>query len=280
MFQLVEFLSRNRSFILFVLLEIFCFWLIIRNNTYWGATYFNTSNYYVAQILTVSNAVRDYSNLKEENANLAAENVRLNQLVSRLTEQTPPDAPSGYKPDSLFASRFSYKVAKVVERDIRRSNNYITIDKGTLDGIRPGMGVISSTGVVGKVSHCSDHYSIVTSILHSQFMVSTRLLRSNEIGPAKWSGKDPSVIDLMDISRYKRVVRGDSAVTSNLNSVFPPGIMVGTVKDIKIHQDQTFFDIELKLATDFQNLTYVYVVQNRLYPEQTQLLKRIDEDTK
>lgn len=280
MFQLVEFLSRNRSFILFVLLEVFCFSLIIRSNSYWGATYFNTANYYVAQVLTVSNALRDYSNLKDENANLAAENLRLNQLVTELHEQNPTDAPIGYQPDSAFSSRFKYKVAKVVEKDIRRSNNYITIDKGTLEGIAPGMGVISATGVVGKVSFCSAHYSIVTSILHSQFMVSTRLVRSNEIGPAKWSGKDPSVVDLMDISRYKKVVRGDSAVTSNLNSVFPPGIMVGTVKDIAIRQDQTFFDIELELATDFPNLTYVYVVQNLLQNEKNQLLQRIDQDTK
>jgi rod shape-determining protein MreC len=280
MFQLVEFLSRNRSFILFVLLEVFCFSLIIRSNSYWGATYFNTANYYVAQILTVSNALRDYSNLKDENANLAAENLRLNQLVTELHEQNPTDAPTGYQPDSAFASRFKYKVAKVVEKDIRRSNNYITIDKGTLEGIAPGMGVISATGVVGKVSFCSDHYSIVTSILHSQFMVSTRLVRSNEIGPAKWSGKDPSVVDLMDISRYKKVVKGDSAVTSNLNSVFPPGIMVGTVKNIAIRQDQTFFDIELELATDFPNLTYVYVVQNLLQDEKNKLLQRIDQDNK
>jgi rod shape-determining protein MreC len=280
MFQLVEFLSRNRSFILFVLLEVFCFSLIIRSNSYWGATYFNTANYYVAQVLTVSNALRDYSNLKDENANLAAENLRLNQLVTELHEQSPTDAPVGYQPDSAFASRFKYKVAKVVEKDIRRSNNYITIDKGTLEGIAPGMGVISATGVVGKVSFCSAHYSIVTSILHSQFMVSTRLVRSNEIGPAKWSGKDPSVVDLMDISRYKKVVKGDSAVTSNLNSVFPPGIMVGTVKDIAIRQDQTFFDIELELATDFPNLTYVYVVQNLLQDEKNQLLQRIDQENK
>ena len=278
MFQLVEFLSRNRNFILFVLLEVFSFWLIVQNNSYWGATYFNTSNYYVAQVLTLSNSARDFANLRDVNTHLAEENVRLNALVAELQQQRPSDAPTGYQPDSAFASRFTFRVAKVVNNETSRANNYITIDKGTAEGIRPGMGVISATGVVGKVRFCSEHYSVVTSILHSQFMVSTRLVRSNEIGTAKWDGQNPEVIQLQDISRYRPVQKGDTAVTSNFNSVFPPGIMVGKVRDLRVRQDQTFFDIDLQLSTDVRNLSYVYVVQNRLRPEQDILQKRIDDE--
>jgi rod shape-determining protein MreC len=278
MFQLVEFLSRNRNFILFVLLEAFSFRLIIQNNSYWGATYFNTSNHYVARILAFSNAAQDFANLRDVNEHLAEENVRLNALVAQLQEENPTDSPPGYVPDSVFARRFAFRVAKVVNNETNRANNYITIDKGTAEGIRPGMGVISATGIVGKVRFCSEHYSVITSILHSQFMVSTRLVRSNEIGTAKWDGKNPEVIELVDISRYMPIQKGDSAVTSNQNSVFPPGIMVGRVKEARVRQDQTFYDIDLQLSTDFRNLSYVYVVQNRLRPEQDELQKRIDEE--
>lgn len=278
MFQLVEFFSRNRNFIFFVLLEVFSFWLIVQSNSYWSATYFNTSNYYVAKILTVSNSIREYSHLRDINENLAQENLKLNGLVARLQQQNPTNAPLGYKPDSLFAGRFEFKVGKVIVSETSRANNYITIDKGSADGIRPGMGVISSTGVVGKVRSCSEHFSIITSILHSQFMVSSRLVRSGEIGPVRWQSKDPSLISMMDVSRYKKVMMGDSAVTSNFNSVFPPGIMVGTVKSVRIRPDQTFYDIDLNVATDFTSLSYVYVVQNRLQDEQEALQKPLDEE--
>lgn len=278
MFQLVEFFSRNRNFIFFVLLEVFSFWLIVQSNSYWSATYFNTSNYYVAKILTVSNVVREYSNLRETNENLALENLKLNNVVARLQQQSPADAPAGYKPDSLFATRFDFKVSKVIVSETSRANNYITIDKGSADGIRPGMGVISATGVVGKVRSCSEHFSLVTSILHSQFMVSSRLVRSGEIGPVRWQSKDPGLVSMMDVSRYKKVIKGDSAVTSNFNSVFPPGIMVGTVKSVRIRPDQTFYDIDLYVATDFSSLSYVYVVQNRLLTEQEALQKPLDEE--
>ncbi len=278
MFQLVEFFSRNRNFIFFVLLEVFSFWLIVQSNSYWSATYFNTSNYYVAKILTVSNSIREYTHLREINENLAQENLKLNSLVAQLQQQNSTNAPAGYEPDSLFANRFTFKVGKVIVSETSRANNYITIDKGSADGILPGMGVISATGVVGKVRSCSEHFSVITSILHSQFMVSTRLVRSGEIGPVRWESKDPSLVSMMDVSRYKKVMKGDSAVTSNFNSVFPPGIMVGTVKSVRIRPDQTFYDIDLNVATDFASLSYVYVVQNRLLTEQETLQKPLDEE--
>ena len=261
----------------FVLLEVLSVWLIVRSNSYWGATYFNTSNYYVAKTLTLSNSAKEYTKLGEINSDLANENARLHAIVAALTQKNPTDAPAGYVPDSVFASRFTYTVAKVVDNETSKTNNVITIDKGTAHGIKPGMGVISATGVVGKVRFCSENYSVITSILHSQFMVSTKLVRSNEIGYAKWPGKDPNFIDLVDVSKYTKVFKGDSAVTSNQNSVFPPGIMVGKVQSVAVHPDQTFYNISLRLATDFRNLSYVYVVQNQQLGEQEQLKSRIEE---
>ncbi|GGC02335.1 rod shape-determining protein MreC [Dyadobacter sediminis] len=277
MLQLVDFVVRNRFFLVFVLLEVLSVWLIVRSNSYWGATYFNTSNYYVAKTLAFSNSAKEYTRLDEVNADLAKENARLNALVTKLNQTNSADAPAGYVPDSAFAARFTYTVAKVVDNETNKTNNVLTIDKGTADGIQPGMGVISATGVVGKVRFCSENFSLVTSILHSQFMVSSKLVRSNEIGYAKWPGKDPNFIDMVDVSKYTKVYKGDSAVTSDQNSVFPPGIMVGKVESIAVHPNQTFYNIILRLSTDFRNLSYVYVVQNQQLGEQENLKARTIE---
>ncbi|WAC11030.1 rod shape-determining protein MreC [Dyadobacter pollutisoli] len=277
MLQLVDFVVRNRFFLVFVLLEVLSVWLIVRSNTYWGATYFNTSNYYVAKTLAFSNSAREYTKLDEINSDLANENARLHALVTALNQKKPVDAPAGYIPDSVFASRFTYTVAKVVDNETNKTNNVLTIDKGTAHGIKPGMGVISATGVVGKVRFCSENYSVITSILHSQFMVSSKLVRSKEIGYAKWQGKDPNLVDMIDVSKYTKIFKGDSAVTSDQNSVFPPGIMVGRVETVTVNPNQTFYNIVLRLATDFRNLSYVYVVQNQQLGEQENLKLRTVE---
>lgn len=275
--ELVDFFVRSRNFILFVLLEVLCFYFIINTSNYWSATYFNTSNQYAAKILALSNAANDYARLRQVNADLALENQRLNTQLTKLI-QSKPAAPTEYQADSAFADRFKFVVAKVVNNTTQFANNYITIDKGTDDGIRPGMGVISPTGIVGKVKSCNRRFSVITSILHSEYLVSSQLVKLGETGTAKWDGIDPHLIKLDDISLTKPVSKGDSVVTSQYNSTFPPGILVGRVRTVGVQPNQTFHDITLNLATNFSNLSFVYVVENRLQNEQEQLEKQIETE--
>ncbi|MCK8492024.1 rod shape-determining protein MreC [Spirosoma sp. RP8] len=275
--ELVDFFVRSRNFILFVLLEVLCFYFIINTSNYWSATYFNTSNRYAAKVLAWSNAANEYTRLRQVNADLAMENQRLNTRLTRLL-QSKPAAPAEYQADSAFADRFKYTVAKVVDNTTQFANNYITIDKGTDDGIRPGMGVISPTGIVGKVKVCNRHFSVVTSILHSEYLVSSRLTKAGDVGTAKWDGVDPHLIKLNDISLTKTVNKGDSAVTSEYNTTFPPGILVGRVRSVGVQPNKTFHDITLLLSTNFSNLSFVYVVENRLQQEQDQLEKQVETE--
>lgn len=276
--QLFAFIAQSRNFILFVLLEVMCFYFIINTNNYWSASFFNTSNRYAAQLLTWSNTAREYTSLRQVNADLAAENLRLRTQLTQRQQERSPTAPPLYKSDSIFATRFKFTIGKVINNTTTLANNYLTIDKGTADGIKPGMGVISPTGIVGRVRFCNEHFSVITSILHSEFRVSANLLKANEIGTARWMGSDPTRMTLLDISRYKPVSKGDSVVTSNQNSVFPPGILIGRVRTIGVQANQTFHDLTIDLSTNFGNLSYVYVVQNSLASQQEQLEKQVDSE--
>jgi rod shape-determining protein MreC len=268
MYQLFQFIAEKKALLLFIFLEILSLWCVFSYNNYPSSVYFNTSNYYVAKGLETSNAVKEYTNLREVNASLAAENARLNETVNRLQNAQPIGV---YKPDSIVAARFKFVKAKVVRNTVNQFNNYITIDKGTADGIQPGMGIISATGVVGKVKACNEHYSVLYSILHSQNMISSQIKRNSEVGSVRWDGVNPDLIQLQDVSRYKSVKVKDTVVTSQYNSLFPSGIMVGIVKKLGIQPDQTFWDIELQVATDFRNLSYVYVIDNRMKQQQETL---------
>lgn len=263
---------------MFVLLEVLCFYFIINTNNYWSANFFNTSNRYAAQMLAWSNTAREYTNLRQVNSDLAAENLRLRTQLTQRQQTNSPTAPPLYKADSIFATRFKFTVGKVVESTTTFANNYLTIDKGTADGIRPGMGVISPTGIVGRVRLCNEHFSVITSILHSEFRVSASLVKASEIGTARWMGTDPTRMDLLDISRYKPVSKGDSVVTSDKNSNFPPGILIGRVRTIGVQANQTFHDLTIDLSTNFGSLSYVYVVENKLAAQQEQLEKQNDSE--
>ena len=276
--QLFAFIAQSRNFILFVLLEVLCFYFVINTNNYWSASFFNTSNRYAAQMLAWSNTANEYAGLRQVNTDLATENQRLRTQLTKQQQQRNPLSPALYKADSVFATRFSFTVGKVINNTTTLANNYLTIDKGTADGIKPGMGVISPTGIVGRVRFCNEHFSVITSILHSEFRVSASLVKANEIGTARWMGSDPTRMDLLDISRYKPVSKGDSVVTSNQNSVFPPGILIGRVRTIGIQANQTFHDLTIDLSTNFGNLSYVYVVDNSLATEQSQVERQVESE--
>lgn len=281
MYQLIQFISRKRAFILFALLEVLSLWFFYSYNNYPSAVMFNTTNYYAAQALDVSNSIVEYSNLRKVNDDLSAENKHLYELVGKLQAQQTPIALTNitYKADSAVAARFKFTVAKVTNLSVAQFNNYITIDKGTADGLAPGMGVISSTGVVGKIKSCSEHYSRIISILHSEYTISAKVKSNNEIGSVKWDGKNPSIVEMTDVSRYKNVRVKDTIMTSDFNYVFPSNIVIGYVSKVGLKPDQTFHDIKVKLATDFSTLSYVYVINNKLEKEQ-RALESTDSEVK
>lgn len=271
MYQLFQFISRQRAFILFVLLEVLSLWCVYTYNDFQNAIFFNTSNYYVAETLKISNAVKEYSNLRNVNAELATENTKLHETIAKLQAQQLIPSRINYKADSIVATRFKVTTAKVMDLTTNQANNYLTIDKGSADGLAPGMGVISATGVVGKIKSCSEHISRVYSVLHSEYTVSAKIKRNNEIGYVKWESGDPEILQMFDVSRYKVVKTGDTVITSDFNTVFPPNIAIGYVKKVGVKLNNNSHDISLKLATNFNNLSYVYVINNKLEPEQKQL---------
>jgi rod shape-determining protein MreC len=255
-----------------VLLEVVCGWLIIKNNTYQGAAFFNSSNAYTAKALKTQREVTDYLHLKEANRQLAEENARLLIQYSQLS-LNKQQAPAGYRLDSALAKQFSFIAARVINNTTRYSHNHLTIDKGRLDGIKPGMGVISPEGVIGVVKSCSDHYSTLVSLLHMDMQVSSQLLKNGQIGTAKWTGRDAGKIRLLYIPRHIAVQKGDTVVTSSYNSIFPQGVMVGTIAEARSSGTETFYDMDLNLSVNFNRLSYVYVIENFFKSEQDSLEK-------
>ncbi|SFC61113.1 rod shape-determining protein MreC [Flexibacter flexilis DSM 6793] len=264
--SLFKFLYKYRAFQLFLILELICTWLIVQNNSYQGVAYLNSSNRVVAYFMAISNSINDYFYLQDINRDLAEENARLNFLLSRNRLSERYAKMDTMRNAALF--QYDYKVAKVINNSVSFADNYLTINKGLADGIKPGMGVVSPTGVVGRVKICSEHFSTITSLLHTKMLISAEITRSHAFGTVKWDGKDPFEAKLMYIARHIKPIVGDTIVTSEFSTIFPSGQPVGIIRKINIRDDDTFYNIDLELFTDFSTLSYVYVIQNRLKAEQ------------
>lgn len=264
--RLFLFLYQYRAFLLFVALEIFSVWLIVRHNQYQGAAYFNSANRVAAHILQSKQNVNNYFNLKEVNKVLAEENAWLREtlITSRKSMQ---DSAIAKQEGPISSEQFEFQPAKVINNSTRRFSNYITIDKGREDGIMPDMAVINSQGVVGKVKATSKHFSTVVSLLHPDLYVSSLIKNAGTLCTTKWDGHDPRQAELLYVPRHLKVEIGDTVVTSGYNAIFPPNTMIGIINRVDIKEDATFYDIDIALSTDFDALSYVYVIKNNAKEE-------------
>ena len=273
--RLFFFFYQYRAFFMFFVLEFICAWLIVGNNSYQGARFFNSSNGFVASLNNVSQGVREYFLLRQINSTLAEENAYLRSKFEEMNQMqyvtiTPVIT------DSTVTRQFDFVSAKVVSNTVNRFTNFLTINKGEDNRIEPGMAVISSLGAIGKVRTVSKHYSVVTSILHVDVQVSVLLKRTGHFGTVQWDGFNPEMVKLKYIPRHVQPVKGDPVLTSGYNAVFPEGIMVGLVEEVNL-SDELFYDLKVKLSQDFRKISYVEVVKNSLKTELDSLEQTVEE---
>ncbi len=275
--SLLKFFYDNRAFFTFLTLELFCAFLIVQNNQYQSASYFNSSNRLVANINGFSQGMREYFSLLDINKEVADENARLRRKLEQRNQSIYSLETREIK-DVAIINRFDYVSAKVVNNTTSFFKNFITINKGKDAGIEPGMAAISSAGAVGKVKSVSDHYSVLISLLNIDEQVSSIIKRTQNFGTVQWDGGDPRFANLKYIPRHVKPLAGDTIVTSGYNAVFPEGVLVGIIREVKLKEEAPFYDLKVELAQDFTKLAFVEIVKSNLKNEMDSLeLKTIGE---
>lgn len=279
--KLLDFLVRKRHWFLFVLLEIVSLMLIYRNNAYQRNVIFSSANVLTGHIASVSGYVTSYLNLHEINKELLERNGKLEMELLELQDRmdmmmADTVAFAGYAPDSTGQFAYGFVLAEVVNNSVSHLSNYITVNKGRKDGIAPDMGVVSERGVVGIVSTVTDHFSVIIPLLNPKSRLSCKVLGSSYFGSLSWKGRSTRFAHLDELPRHVEFQKGDTIVTSGYSSVFPAGLIVGTVADFEKQHDDNFFSLEVELATDFQSLNNVRIIKNYNQEEQ----RRVEQEAR
>ncbi|OFY87448.1 MAG: rod shape-determining protein MreC [Bacteroidetes bacterium RIFCSPLOWO2_12_FULL_35_15] len=276
--NLILFIWKHYFVFLFLLLETLCVYLVVQNNNFQRAGFVNSSNQVSASVLSTAENIQQYFYLKSENERLAKENAELHSHDLLSFSVLVNDQYSVN--DTLFRQKYSYTSAKVVNNSTNRRNNFLTLDKGSKQGITNKMGVISSSGVIGIVKDVSENFCTVMSVLHSKTTISAKLKKDGTFGPLNWDGESFAYATLNDIPTHVRLVQGDTIVTSQYTKMFPENILIGTVESYFRESAKPFYTVKVKLSTDFKKLTYVYIVNNMLKGEQEILEKNSEADKK
>jgi rod shape-determining protein MreC len=260
--QLIAFLIRFRAFFVFLILEAICFWFIIGNNDYQRAAFINGASGFMGSVNATSKGIQDYFTLQRINQELATENAQLRELLQsdRAFLYDTLTIEQVKENDSI---RFIFEPAEVIQNNFRNTNNFFMINKGRKDSIAEGMGVINSFGVVGKIRSVSEEFAQGISVLNTRNPISIKHAPSERSGTLVWEGRDPKYAEVLYITPDVDVQLGDTLCTSSYNAIFPKDIMVGTVSEISIDDNNTYLIIKARLSVDFAKLSYVYVIRNQ-----------------
>ena len=276
--NLLNFLFRYNHCIVFVLLQGVSFLLLFSFNNYQHSRFFTSANAFVGKIYEATRAVTGYFDLQRQNDVLMERNIWLEQqllLADKRLKEMEEASTTSWPAETTTTMFQSYK-AGVIKNSLNRADNYITLNQGSLAGIKPDMGVIGPNGVVGIIYKTSPHYSLVISLLSSKSNLSCKIAGNEYFGFLQWEGGDSRYAYLKDLPRHAEFAIGDTIVTSGFSTVFPQGMMVGVIEEANDTNDGLSFLLKIKLATDFGKLRNVHVLAREGIEEQKLLEEKAE----
>ena len=263
--NLLKFFLRHSSWFVFIFYVVISCVLLFQTNTYQQSVYLTSANAVSSAVYNGISSISSYFNLKDINEDLQSRNALLEMEVVDLRNQV-----NNYRmqiPDTSSIQPalrpYSFVVAHVISNSISQTYNYITINRGSAEGIEPEMGVVDQNGVVGMVNVVGKHSARVISLLNPHMRLSCKVKNSDFFGSMVWDGKDPEYAILQQLPKHARFVKGDTIITSGYSAVFPEGIIVGTIVSSVKELSDNFVSLKIKLSTNFTQLSTVRAIKNQ-----------------
>ena len=273
--NLIRFLIKNHFIILFIFIEAFAIFLLINNNNYQQTKFVDFTRSVSGTFYQKIDKFNEYLSLKEKNEKLKKENTRLRNLIQKNLE-IDRDSFKMYV-DTNYNQQYEFISAKIINNSVNKQHNYITLNRGELNEIKPGMGVITRDGVIGVIRGVSNHFSTAISLLNKELRVSSKLKGSEFFGPLSWNGMNYKYAYLREIPLHAEVARNDTVVTSGYSSIFPEGITIGYVADFE-EKGGRFYEIKIRFSVDFKKVSEVYIIRNLRKQEQKKLENQLSYD--
>lgn len=275
--NLFNFIIRNSHWLLAVLLVAFSFYLVFTHNSYQRSVYLTSANNVTGWFYSLSKDVTSFFHLKKNNQLLLERSAELEKEILALKERidilTTVDSAevNVFVSDSISQPQFDFIPAEVVNLSFSGANNFITINKGSLQGVRPDMGVISANGgIVGVVSRVTSKFSVVIPVINPKFRLSAKLKNSENYGSVSWDGTNIREAQLQELPKHEAFHKGDTVLTS-FSRIFPKNVIIGFVSSEGRSRDDNFNTFNIQLATNFYTLQNVLVIDDTYYEEQKQL---------
>jgi rod shape-determining protein MreC len=258
--QIINYIIKNSTRLLFLLFLGISLFLTIQSHSFHRSTAISSANALTGNMYEKLNSFNEYLNLKHENEILAKENALLKNIIFNKVDTVLTSI--SFSNDTILKN-FNVIQSKVIKNLFNRPDNYLTINSGSKQGVKPFMGVVNSSGLIGVVDVVTENFATVISVLNTKSEINAKLKNSNHFGTLKWNAKNAGFVQLLDVPRLAKVRKGDTIVSGAQSSIFPEGVLIGTIEKLYTDNKTNYFTIDVKLFNDMTNIGHVYVIENQ-----------------
>jgi rod shape-determining protein MreC len=274
--DLFAFFKKFRVFLFFVALQVFALSTYFTYLSFPRSQYLTSASEINGKVLTVSYEVTKHFNLAQNNTLLQQENIALrNQLPQSFIALQSGNVMIN---DTLYKQRYEYIPATVIKSTFNHRNNYFTLNVGSAEGVERDMGVFTDNGIVGIIHNVSAHFSVVKSVLTEAINIDVMVESTGAFGMLKWNGNDARIGSISGISNDIKVKKWSKVVTRGGSGIFPRGLPVGKISNLKPVEGKPLWDISLLYSEDYRKIQRVYVAKNIMKDEQLKLESLIPID--
>lgn len=271
--QIIYFFQKFKYFLFFLLLQLIAIGITFNNLNFQKSKFVNSANSITGGMYEKVSDISEYLHLKSINNQLLEENRRLRTRIFE-SQYVNFSKDSIYLDTTKYFQKYTYTTAKIINNNYSNSFNFLTISKGSNQGIKKDLAVINSKGVVGIVDNVNDNYARIQSVLNKNTNLNARLKGTRYFGTLNWNAKDYRIMQLIDIPRQARLQVGDTIETDGKSAIFPEGILIGTVVGVN-KKNVVGNTIDVKLFNDMSNIGPVYIVKN-LHKKEIKILENIE----
>lgn len=260
--KLFQFIDRNLHLIFLVLFQAISFTLLFSFNPYQNAKFTKILIQFTGTINGWNSKATEYFNLASENQQLKesfSDSSRNSYYFGKIVFLNDTLAISGIK----YGRAFELYPAEVMYNTVYKTDNIFVINRGSKNGIKKSMGVMSPNGVAGIVMDVSDNFATVMSILHSEFKLIPQIEGQEFYSSIEWKRSKPEWIQLNGVNKQEKIKKGTLITTGRSSIVFPEGMPIGTIDKLYIRPNSQYFNILITPSTNFRKLRTVFVIKNK-----------------
>lgn len=271
--QIINFILRNKVFLLYLTLLFVSLVFTIQSHSYHKSKFVNSANFISGGIYNSANNIDEYFHLKNQNILLQEENNYLKSILYNSSDSLS----KAFNDTTRYGGNYRFIPAIVIKNSYSATDNILLVNRGKKDSLKEDLGVITSKGILGIIDKTSKNYATVLSILNTNSRISAKLKNTNHFGSLQWNTKSPNVVQLKEIPKIAPLKEGDTILTSGLSAIFPKNIPIGSIQSFELDEAENFYNIEVKLFNDMTNIEHVYVIENRDKEEIDSLLNNRNE---